>query len=82
MGGVGMPFAPNLKAQYPPVTGVRVKKSRFNHRVTNPAASLGIAKIGDLLKQINNLRYVVVNLFYVSISLLILFELFKNCVGL
>jgi hypothetical protein len=26
VGGFGMPFAPNLKAQYPPVTGVLFKE--------------------------------------------------------
>jgi len=29
VGGVGMPFAPKVKAQYPPVTGVLVENITF-----------------------------------------------------
>jgi hypothetical protein len=83
VGGFGMPFALHLKAQNPPVTGVLiVKRCDVTPDYQFGGLLLGIAKIGVLLKQINNLRYVVVNLFYVGISLLILFKLFKNCVGL
>jgi len=52
VGGVGMPFAPNLKAQDPPVTGVSCLKIKIQSPGYQSGGLVGQCKDTALFKQI------------------------------